>query len=97
MPRVLACAFAIGGVLLLTETRPAGSQFGEPANLAGAPLRSPGPADGALEWLAFMVTPTEPIFMKGYGSRTRPSEGVRQDLREGPRARATRRGRSPCW
>ena len=26
------------------------------------------------------VTPTEPIFMKGYGSRTRPSEGVRQDL-----------------
>jgi hypothetical protein len=27
-----------------------------------------------------MVTPTEPIFMKGYGSRTRPSEGVRQDL-----------------
>jgi neutral ceramidase len=27
-----------------------------------------------------MVTPREPIFMKGYGSRTRPSEGVRQDL-----------------
>ena len=27
-----------------------------------------------------VVTPTEPIFMKGYGSRTRPSEGVRQDL-----------------
>jgi hypothetical protein len=26
------------------------------------------------------VTPVEPIFMKGYGSRTRPSEGVRQDL-----------------
>jgi hypothetical protein len=26
------------------------------------------------------VTPREPIFMKGYGSRTRPSEGVRQDL-----------------
>src|SRR5688572_33305443 len=26
------------------------------------------------------VTPTEPIFMKGYGSRTKPSEGVRQDL-----------------
>ena len=24
--------------------------------------------------------PTEPIFMKGYGSRTKPSEGVRQDL-----------------
>ena len=27
-----------------------------------------------------VVTPTEPIFMKGYGSRTKPSEGVRQDL-----------------
>src|SRR5215217_1437310 len=27
-----------------------------------------------------MVTPTEPLFMKGYGSRTKPSEGVRQDL-----------------
>ena len=27
-----------------------------------------------------MVTPREPIFMKGYGSRTKPSEGVRQDL-----------------
>lgn len=26
------------------------------------------------------VTPGEPIFMKGYGSRTRPSEGVRQHL-----------------
>jgi hypothetical protein len=26
------------------------------------------------------VTPREPIFMKGYGSRTRPSEGTRQDL-----------------
>src|SRR5687767_13233897 len=26
------------------------------------------------------VTPREPIFMKGYASRTRPSEGVRQDL-----------------
>ena len=26
------------------------------------------------------VTPREPIFLKGYGSRTKPSEGVRQDL-----------------
>jgi hypothetical protein len=26
------------------------------------------------------VTPREPIFLKGYGSRTRPSEGVQQDL-----------------
>lgn len=28
-----------------------------------------------------VVTPREPIFLKGYGSRTRPSEGVQQDLR----------------
>ena len=26
------------------------------------------------------VTPREPIFMKGYGSRTKPSEGVREPL-----------------
>jgi neutral ceramidase len=26
------------------------------------------------------ITPREPIFLKGYGSRTKPSEGVRQDL-----------------
>jgi hypothetical protein len=36
------------------------------------------------EWKAgiakVVVTPSEPIFMKGYGSRTRPSEGIRQDL-----------------
>src|SRR5688572_15689324 len=41
------------------------------------------PADKA-RWKAgvarVLVTPREPIFMKGYGSRTRPSEGVRQDL-----------------
>jgi hypothetical protein len=27
-----------------------------------------------------VVTPREPIFLKGYGARTKPSEGVRQDL-----------------
>ena len=41
------------------------------------------PADTG-QWKAgvarVMVTPREPIFMKGYGSRTKPSEGVRQDL-----------------
>ena len=38
----------------------------------------------ANRWMAGVatvnVTPREPIFMKGYGSRTKPSEGVRQDL-----------------
>ena len=39
------------------------------------------------------VTPTEPIFMKGYGSRTKPSEGVRQDLYVKALALRTRPGR----
>jgi neutral ceramidase len=48
--------------------------------------QAPGPpvAPARLEWKAgvarVLVTPREPIFMKGYGSRTKPSEGVRQDL-----------------
>jgi hypothetical protein len=45
----------------------------------GAPAAQPRAA-----WLAGVatvdVTPREPIFMKGYGSRTKPSEGVRQNL-----------------
>ena len=63
--------------------------------IATAPARSipqdrsalPGPAPAAQArpgWSAgvarVVVTPSEPIFMKGYGSRTKPSEGVRQDL-----------------
>jgi hypothetical protein len=39
---------------------------------------------GKLAWQAgvarIVVTPREPIFLKGYGSRTKPSEGVQQDL-----------------
>jgi hypothetical protein len=46
-------------------------------------VASPVPAQ-AQGWRAgvarVVVTPSEPIFMKGYGSRTKPSEGVRQDL-----------------
>jgi len=42
------------------------------------------PAQPRTSWSAGVarveVTPTEPIFMKGYGSRTKPSEGVRQPL-----------------
>ena len=47
------------------------------------PAQGTQPADKS-RWKAGVarvkVTPTEPIFMKGYGSRTKPSEGVRQDL-----------------
>jgi hypothetical protein len=45
---------------------------------AGSPTAQPQ------AWMAGVaavdVTPREPIFMKGYGSRTKPSEGVRQNL-----------------
>jgi hypothetical protein len=48
------------------------------------PAPAPPVAPARLEWKAgvarVLVTPREPIFMKGYGSRTKPSEGVRQDL-----------------
>src|SRR5688572_2052507 len=47
------------------------------------PRSGPSTSLGA-GWMAGVarvnVTPREPIFMKGYGSRTKPSEGVRQDL-----------------
>lgn len=43
--------------------------------------RQKPPANGWMAGVARVnVTPREPIFMKGYGSRTKPSEGVRQDL-----------------
>jgi neutral ceramidase len=53
--------------------------------LAGAAHAAAQPAAGAPRaWMAGVaridVTPREPIFMKGYGSRTKPSEGVRQNL-----------------
>ena len=53
----------------------------------GAGVSSLAGTDGSqprVGWLAGVatinVTPREPIFMKGYGSRTKPSEGVRQEL-----------------
>ena len=44
------------------------------------PVASPPAAGWSAGVARVKVTPTEPIFMKGYGSRTKPSEGVRQDL-----------------
>src|SRR5688500_11716259 len=77
MPRVLKYGLAIGAFLLLTEGGRAGSSIEASPSLPGAPLAADGWSVGVAR---LVVTPTEPIFMKGYGSRTRPSEGVRQDL-----------------
>jgi hypothetical protein len=68
---------------LLTASDPAGFVRPDPSSsTAWQPA-----AQARRGWSAgvarVQVTPTEPIFMKGYGSRTKPSEGVRQDAREG--------------
>jgi neutral ceramidase len=70
------------GILLgvLSVTVPGGTASQDrPAPSGGTPAAQTRPA-----WSAgvarVVVTPTEPIFMKGYESRTKPSEGVRQDL-----------------
>ena len=65
---------------LLTPSDPAGFVRPDPSSsTAWQP-----PTQARRGWSAgvarVQVTPTEPIFMKGYGSRTKPSEGVRQDL-----------------
>jgi hypothetical protein len=64
-----ALALSAAGLSLAAETR------------QSAPQRA---SEARSEWQAgvarIMVTPREPVFMKGYGSRNRPSEGVRQDL-----------------
>ena len=73
VPGWLTAALAATGILMVGGTRP-----------AGAPLNDSPFARAGGGWSAGVararVTPVEPIFMKGYGSRTRPSEGVRQDL-----------------
>jgi len=49
-----------------------------------SPMGTTGQTAPRAGWMAGVarvnITPREPIFMKGYGSRTKPSEGVRQDL-----------------
>jgi neutral ceramidase len=51
---------------------------------AASTQEKPARMESTSGWLAGVatvdVTPREPIFMKGYGSRTNPSEGVRQNL-----------------
>src|SRR5215203_268219 len=80
MARVVNRSFAVCGLLLLTATGPAGWSAQVPR---GGPAAE-APRQAGAGWSAGVarvkVTPTEPIFMKGYGSRTKPSEGVREDL-----------------
>jgi neutral ceramidase len=80
MLRLLQHSLAVLLCALLTGSAPAGSVGQDPS--ASTTRQSAAQARGG--WNAgvaqVLVTPTEPIFMKGYGSRTKPSEGVRQDL-----------------
>src|SRR5688572_32453261 len=54
--------------------------FGASVSPMGVTRQTP-PRRGWMAGVARInVTPREPIFLKGYGSRTKPSEGVRQEL-----------------
>jgi hypothetical protein len=70
--RTLIMALA-AGLWLLSD----GPSAASPApGQSGAPIRTAWQAGVA----RVDVTPREPIFQKGYGARTKPSEGVRADL-----------------
>jgi hypothetical protein len=73
-------ALAVCGIVLLTGTGGAGSSPATSDGQAAVAASRPAVAGWSAGVARVKVTPTEPIFMKGYGSRTRPSEGVRQDL-----------------
>jgi len=77
---VWTCALTVGALLLLTGAAPAGSRFQDSPKLPGGPATVPPTGGWSAGVARLLVTPTEPIFLKGYGSRTKPSEGVRQDL-----------------
>src|SRR5690349_4214354 len=69
---------SLASLLLLGGLRSSGSV---PDHSPAAIGTFPSPASGWSAGVARVrVTPTEPIFLKGYGSRTRPSEGIQQDL-----------------
>jgi hypothetical protein len=71
---VLSAAVVVAaGLSLVTETR--GNTVPE-----DGPLVVPAPGAWQAGVARVTVTPREPIFMKGYGSRNRPSEGVVQEL-----------------
>ena len=74
--------WVVGAVVVLGAGASPGARTASPGlqRETGAPAA----AQPRAAWLAGVatvdVTPREPIFMKGYGSRTKPSEGVRQNL-----------------
>lgn len=70
--RLIVTALVTGLWLLSDGPRAASHAVGQ----SGAPIRSAWQAGVA----RVVVTPREPIFQKGYGARTKPSEGVREDL-----------------
>ena len=78
MSNIVQCSLGVV-VALSIGVAPAGSIPHDRSAASGQP-----PAVQTRAWSVgaarVVVTPTEPIFLKGYPSRTRPSEGVRQDL-----------------
>ena len=93
MTRMVNRSVAVCGIVLLTSVGGTGlspqAARGEAASPLDETRGAPELVEGAQSirpagWSAGVarvkVTPTEPIFMKGYGSRTKPSEGVREDL-----------------
>jgi neutral ceramidase len=79
MSSIVQCSLGVLVALSIGVT-PAGSipQDGSaPSGRTPAVQTRPGWSAGVAR---VVVTPADPIFMKGYPSRTKPSEGVRQDL-----------------
>jgi hypothetical protein len=80
MSKVLSRSLAVCSIVLLAATGGGGSSAAAPQGQGAAETSRPAAAGWSAGVARVKVTPTEPIFMKGYGSRTRPSEGVRDDL-----------------
>jgi hypothetical protein len=76
MSKLVNCSLGVLTCVVIGAA-PAGSISQDRAAQPSTVQAHPGWSAGVAR---VVVTPTEPIFMKGYGSRTKPSEGVRQDL-----------------
>ena len=81
-PTVGRVCLAVGVLLSGSAVFPIGPMAGTPPAVSAQTNRPV--VEATTRWMAGVatvdVTPHEPIFMKGYGSRTNPSEGVRQNL-----------------
>lgn len=82
MTRTLRWLGAIAAVTLCGAAPPgAGIRLAAAFEEQAPPASAVAPRPGWMAGVARVnVTPREPIFMKGYGSRTRPSEGIRDNL-----------------